>query len=98
MNAPRCLLLFLVFFAVAASAAEPLSLTWTIDGVERQALVFPPAPAAAAAKAPVVFGFHGHGGTMQNARMMAAAARAARQPRSEVGCSATLRPCGPRCT
>jgi polyhydroxybutyrate depolymerase len=70
MNARRCLLLFLAFFAVAASAAEPLSLTWTVDGVERQALVFPPAPAAAAAKAPVVFGFHGHGGTMQSARLM----------------------------
>jgi polyhydroxybutyrate depolymerase len=74
MNAHRSLLPLLAFvaFAVAvtASAAAPLDLTWTIDGVQRRALVFPPAPTFAAAKAPVVFGFHGHGGTMQTARAM----------------------------
>ena len=59
-----------LFVAVAASAAEPLTLTWTIDGVQRQALVFAPAPTFAAARAPVVFGFHGHGGSMQSARGM----------------------------
>jgi len=71
MNAHRWLLPLLALFAVTASAAAPLELTWTIDGVQRQALVFPPAPTAAAgAKAPVVFGFHGHGGSMQTARGM----------------------------
>ena len=70
MNARRCLFLFPAVFAAAASAAEPLTLTWTIDGVSRQALVFPPGATAAAAKAPIVFGFHGHGGTMQSARLM----------------------------
>jgi polyhydroxybutyrate depolymerase len=46
-------------------AAEALTMRWTVAGVERQALVFPPSAATAGAKAPVVFAFHGHGGTMQ---------------------------------
>ena len=70
MRAHRGLLPLLALVAVAASAATPIELTWTIDGVQRQALVFPPAPTFAAMKAPVVFGFHGHGGTMQSARGM----------------------------
>jgi polyhydroxybutyrate depolymerase len=37
---------------------------WTIDGVQRDALVFAPAPTIAAVKHPLVFGFHGHGGHM----------------------------------
>jgi polyhydroxybutyrate depolymerase len=37
---------------------------WTIDGVQREALVFP--PRAAAVKHPLVIAFHGHGGTMQS--------------------------------
>jgi polyhydroxybutyrate depolymerase len=37
---------------------------WTIDGVQRDALVFP--PRAAAVKHPLVIAFHGHGGTMQS--------------------------------
>lgn len=36
--------------------------TWTIDGVERQALVFAP-ESAKTKSAPLVFVFHGHGGT-----------------------------------
>lgn len=42
-------------------------MTFTVDGVDRQALVFPPAPTHSAVPAPVIFGFHGHGGTMQKA-------------------------------
>jgi len=38
---------------------------WTIDGVQRDAIVFAPAPTIAAAKHPLVIGFHGHGGRMQ---------------------------------
>lgn len=38
--------------------------TWDIEGVQREALVF--APSKKADKAPVVFAFHGHGGTMRN--------------------------------
>lgn len=48
----------------AADALRVVSLT--VNGVQRQALVH--APAAAKEKpSPLVFGFHGHGGSMQNA-------------------------------
>lgn len=58
------LLLFIVF---GISVAEfPARRDWTIDGVKREALVHAPANAKEKA-APVVFGFHGHGGSMQNA-------------------------------
>jgi polyhydroxybutyrate depolymerase len=39
---------------------------WTIDGLEREAQFYLPAIRAEGG-APVVFGFHGHGGSMQNA-------------------------------
>ncbi len=44
----------------------PETLTWTIDGLERQALVYLPRDRKNE-PAPVVFGFHGHGGSMRNA-------------------------------
>jgi len=53
--------------APKAATPEPLTLKWTIDGVERQALVFAPASNPAAGKVPLVFAFHGHGGSMQEA-------------------------------
>ena len=40
---------------------------WTVAGSTRQALVFPPASNAAAARHPLIFAWHGHGGTMQGA-------------------------------
>jgi polyhydroxybutyrate depolymerase len=67
-------LLFLVtivlvlFAATAVSAAAQTTMTWNIDGVARQALVFAPPPTATAAvRHPLVFAFHGHGGNMQGA-------------------------------
>jgi polyhydroxybutyrate depolymerase len=39
---------------------------WKLDGVTREALVFAP-PNAKTEEAPLVFAFHGHGGTMNNA-------------------------------
>ena len=39
---------------------------WTIDGVTREALLYAPATAKTT-PAPVVFVFHGHGGSMRNA-------------------------------
>src|SRR5213083_1340976 len=42
---------------------------WKVDGVVREALVHVPA-SAATEPAPVVFAFHGHGGTMSNAARM----------------------------
>lgn len=50
----------------AAAEAEPLRMTWTIDSREREALVFPPSKPREA-PAPLVFGFHGHGGTARSA-------------------------------
>ncbi len=45
---------------------DPDRATWTVEGVEREALVHAPAKAGEG-KPPLVFGFHGHGGTMRNA-------------------------------
>ena len=60
----RAILLFSALaFSAVASAREPIPMKWTIDGTEREALVF--SPAANAASAAVVFGFHGHGGNMR---------------------------------
>ena len=48
-------------------AAEGLSRrTWTVDGIVREALIYTTSDAKTRA-APVVFIFHGHGGSMQNA-------------------------------
>ncbi len=47
-----------------ATGQEPLARReWTIDGVKREALIYAPATAKSQAT-PVVFAFHGHGGTM----------------------------------
>ncbi len=48
-------------------AAKPVTHTWTVDGVQREALVFAPAAGADDARAPLVFAFHGHGGSMHRA-------------------------------
>ncbi len=60
----------LIFLAIVCStsllrAAEPLQ-KWTVDGVEREGLVFAP-DSAHSTPTPLVFAFHGHGGTMHNA-------------------------------
>lgn len=49
-----------------AIAEEPARREWQVDGVTREALVYVPAEAKTTA-APVVFAFHGHGGTMRHA-------------------------------
>ena len=48
-----------------AVATQPQTMTWTIDGVKREALVYSPAPTTSNIKHPLVFAFHGHGGKMQ---------------------------------
>ena len=48
------------------SAEAPARREWTVDGVVREALIYVPAQAKPNA-APVVFAFHGHGGSMHNA-------------------------------
>ncbi len=72
MKTLRLLFLF-ALVAVAsfsASAAEALARReWTVDGVVREGLIYAPATAKTAAT-PVIFAFHGHGGTMNNAARM----------------------------
>jgi polyhydroxybutyrate depolymerase len=69
-----CLRLLLVLAMVVALvcpavvAAAPTTMTWTVDGVERRALVFAPTIRPAGMKVPLLFDFHGHGG---NARLAA---------------------------
>jgi polyhydroxybutyrate depolymerase len=61
---------FIAFFCLIPSALlaanEPARQDWKIDGVAREALVAAPASAKTEAS-PLVFVFHGHGGTMRNA-------------------------------
>lgn len=70
MKMHGAILLLVLLLAPAAHAqllAQPRE--WTIDGVQREALVFVPAQATNSNKSstgsPIVFGFHGHGGTMR---------------------------------
>lgn len=49
-----------------AETPTPTERHWTIEGVERKALLCVPA-AATKTKTPVIFAFHGHGGNMQYA-------------------------------
>jgi polyhydroxybutyrate depolymerase len=57
----------LCLLSLSAHAATPAAeRTWRVDGVERKALLFLPANAAAE-KCPLLFAFHGHGGNMRQA-------------------------------
>ena len=58
--------LALLVFATVSSAQEPTRLEVKVDSVAREALVFAPADAKTK-HAPVVFAFHGHGGTAGHA-------------------------------
>jgi polyhydroxybutyrate depolymerase len=65
----RLLVFLLVNLAalVSASAAKAEVMRWTIDGVQREAIVFPPSKNTGSGKAPLLFAFHWHGGNMQEA-------------------------------
>ena len=68
-NVPGLILLCLAALLTASTASTADTLThrqWTVDGVVRAALVYVP-PQARTNAAPVVFAFHGHGGSMQSA-------------------------------
>lgn len=63
-----CSLVLSLFLAAASDGVADDSLVrreWTVDGVQREALIHAP-PNAKSEAAPLVFVFHGHGGTMQN--------------------------------
>jgi polyhydroxybutyrate depolymerase len=56
--------------ALSAAGQAPVVLTrqtWTVDGVERSALVAVPRAGASGARVPLVLVFHGHGGSSANA-------------------------------
>jgi polyhydroxybutyrate depolymerase len=65
----RLLILLALLAALAPTLPAQTTMTWTIDGVQRQALVFAPAPVPSTNEhaLPLVFAFHGHGGTMKTA-------------------------------
>lgn len=54
----------LAAFVTSAHAADPQRMEWKIDGVAREALVYIPTTAKNT-ETPVVFAFHGHGGSMK---------------------------------
>ncbi len=59
-------LLSSVMLPVRAAQPSLAEREWKVDGVARKALVWMP-PTATTADTPVIFAFHGHGGTMRNA-------------------------------
>ena len=59
-------LLCLVFSVVVQAEDALVRREWLVDGVTREALVHIPA-SAKSTYAPLIFGFHGHGGSMRNA-------------------------------
>ncbi len=63
---PSVMVIGLLFALTAFSAGQAQMESFTIDGMERQAIVYPNSKPAPGAGAPVVFVFHGHGGTAQN--------------------------------
>lgn len=71
MKLKSILVVVMVWVGLCASAARAaeaglIAREWTVDGVVRRALLHVPAGAKLAGT-PVVFAFHGHGGSMQNA-------------------------------
>jgi polyhydroxybutyrate depolymerase len=55
-----------LMMAALLAAGDPQKMEWTVDGVAREGLVCAPTRESAGGP-PLVFGFHGHGGSMQNA-------------------------------
>src|SRR5262245_56435394 len=61
-------LLFVVVSSPVRAADSPVR-HWTVDGVDREALVYAP-DSANTNPSPVIFAFHGHGGKMEGASRM----------------------------
>ena len=57
---------FLLTCSAERAAAQGTIMNWTVDGEARESLVFAPTTEMAI-KRPLVFAFHGHGGSMQSA-------------------------------
>ena len=56
--------ILLLILSTSSAAAQGTVMSWTVDGVKREALVFAP-PSATKELSPLVFAWHGHGGNMQ---------------------------------
>jgi polyhydroxybutyrate depolymerase len=72
MKASVANLFFVVLLAAspALARAQGTSMTWTVDGVSRTALVFaPPQLRVGGGPFPLIFAFHGHGGTSRTAAL-----------------------------
>lgn len=65
LKAKFCTLLMLFLLASTAAQELPTTLEWTINGEARKALAYIPTNAKTK-PTPVIFAFHGHGGTMLN--------------------------------
>src|SRR5258706_14227872 len=46
--------------AASSTAKAQTTMSWTVDGQQRQAIVFAPAPTTSKGKHPLGIGFHGH--------------------------------------
>ena len=70
MIATRGMLTWLLAFVLgstsvwASNPSEPKLRQWTVDGVSREAMVYVPSTSKTQ-PTPVIFAFHGHGGTMR---------------------------------
>jgi polyhydroxybutyrate depolymerase len=64
MNYRHAFLFMIAFFPALALAVEPAPTSFNVDGSPREALIF--APSSSNSPAPLVFVFHGHGGSMYN--------------------------------
>ncbi|MFT5467643.1 MAG: polyhydroxybutyrate depolymerase [Verrucomicrobiales bacterium] len=62
----KILVLLVSFLPLLGFAQQPVQKTWKVGGVEPEALIFLPTEKTEGG-APVVFGFHGHGGSSRNA-------------------------------
>src|SRR5712691_4409317 len=61
---------FVILVLLSRPAAAQSTMTWTIDGEARAALVFAPVPTTSNIRHPLVFAFHGHGGKMQGTSLL----------------------------
>ena len=60
----RCSIIVAALLLCARITAAADLVSWTVDGVKRDALVF--APSSPQGKLPLIFSFHGHGDDMEN--------------------------------
>src|ERR1051325_10914389 len=57
---------WLALMGSGPAAAESKIMSWTVEGVKRQAIVYLPAAKSSGGKAPLVFAFHGYGDDIQS--------------------------------